>query len=105
VALLAPSEIPAIASSVNSTHVDVYTGQSDHLLRRLSLSASISTNAKARAALQGLRTGKLSLQLQFTNLNKPQQIVAPKNPQPLSDLQGYLQQLGLLSGGAGSSAG
>ncbi len=104
-ALLAPSEIPALSRSVKSARVDVYTGRDDHLLRRLSVSATVATDAKDRAALQGLRSASLSLQLGFTDVNKPQRIVAPSNPQPLSDLQGYLQQLGILGSGSTASSG
>jgi hypothetical protein len=103
--LLSKAGIAALSSSVSSTRVDVYTGRDDHLLRRLSLSAKILTNAKARATLQGLSSATLSLQLQFTDLNKPQQIVAPRNPRPLSELLADLRQLGLVSGEGSSSAG
>jgi hypothetical protein len=105
VGLLSPAGITALSASVKSARVDVYTGQSDHLLRRLSLSVTIATSAKTRAVLQGLRTATLSLQLQFTHLNQSQRIVAPSNPHPLSELLGDLQQLGLLSGSASSAAG
>lgn len=101
--LLSPAEIPALASSVGAARVDVYTGAEDHVLRRLSLSASISTTPAARAALGGLRTGTLQLQLRFSDLGRPQSIAPPSATLPLSELTDALRHSGLA--GAGSSAG
>jgi hypothetical protein len=102
--LLGPTQSQALERSVKSARVDVYSGKNDHLLRRLSLTVSLSTDARARASLQGLRSANLSLQLQFTHLNQPQKILAPSNPRPISELVGVLQQLGLLSSASTSSS-
>lgn len=104
---LSPTAVTELAKSIKSAHVDVYTGQSDHLLRRLEVTATVSGTAQTRALLGGLSSADLKVLLEFSDLNKPQTIAAPSNPQPPSQLLPALKQLvGLLQGAtSGSSAG
>jgi hypothetical protein len=92
---LTPARSAALAASVRAARVDVYAGARDHLLRRLALSAAVSTTPAARAALGGLAGGTLSFVLQFTQLDRPQTIAAPRNSRPLSRLGPALERLGL----------
>jgi len=103
--LFAPAQVSALAASVRSARVDVYTGAGDHLLRRLTVSAALATTPQQRAALGGLRSATLALQLQFSDLNQPQQITAPSSPKPLSELLSELQQLGLIRNAPSSGQG
>ncbi|HTW43868.1 MAG TPA: hypothetical protein VMD79_16290 [Solirubrobacteraceae bacterium] len=96
--VLSAAGISALSSSVRAASVDLYTGTRDHLLRRLSLTASISTAPQARAALGGLQRASLQLTLQFAGLDQPQAIGAPSNPQPISQLLPALERLGLAQG-------
>lgn len=89
---LSPAQQSALARSVTSARVDVYAGKHDHALRELSLIAGIAAQPAASATLRGLRTGALSFRLLFSDLNQPQTIVAPSNPQPLSNLTSLLKQ-------------
>jgi hypothetical protein len=107
---LSPTAITELAKSIKSAHVDVYTGQSDRLLRRLEVSATVSGTPQTQALLGGLSSADIKVLLEFSNLNKPQTISAPSNPQPPSQLLPALQQLvgvlrGVGSGSSGSSAG
>jgi hypothetical protein len=102
---LSPTVVTELAKSIKSAHVDVYTGQSDHLLRRLEVSAIVSGTPQTQALLGGLSTADLKVLLEFSDLNKPQTIAAPSNPQPPSQLLPALQQLvGVLQGVGGSSS-
>lgn len=101
--LLSPAGIRALAGSVHSARVDLYTGSHDHLLRRLTISASISSTPQTRAALGGLGSARLQLTLQFAGLNQPQAIAAPSNPQPISKLLPALERLGLALGAGAAS--
>jgi hypothetical protein len=103
-ASLTPAQRSALARSVTSAHVDIYTGRDDHLLRRLSLTAAIAADAAASAALGGLHTGTINFLVQFAGLNQPQTIVAPANPHPLSELATALAQLGVVSGSQQASS-
>jgi hypothetical protein len=96
--LLTPARAEALSASVRSARVDIYTGARDHLLRRLALSAALSTTPAARAALGGFVDGTLTFVLQFAQLGRPQTIAAPANPQPLSQLGPALERLGLTRG-------
>jgi hypothetical protein len=106
-ASISPTVIDELAKSIHSVHVDVYTGRDDHLLRRLEVSATVAGTSQTRPLLGGLSSAQVKLLLEFSDLNQPQSIAAPPNPQPPSQLLPALQQLfGVLQGaGAGSGAG
>ena len=101
---LSPTAISELGKSVHSAHVDIYTGKSDHILRRLDLTASLTSTPQTKAALGGLTSATITLSLQFSGINQPQTISAPSNPKPFSQLLPALQQLtGALGGATGSS--
>lgn len=104
---LSPTVITELAKSIKSAHVDVYTGESDHLLRRLEVTANVTGTPQTKSLLGGLTSASLTVRLEFTDLNKPQTITAPSNPQPPTQLLPALQQLiGVLQGStSGSSSG
>jgi hypothetical protein len=102
---LSPTVVTELAKSIKSAHVDVYTGQSDHLLRRLEVDANVTGTPQTQAILGGLSRADIKVKLEFSDLNKPQTITAPGNPQPPSQLLPAVQQLvGLLEGSSGSSS-
>ncbi|HEY5260752.1 MAG TPA: hypothetical protein VIJ33_01415, partial [Solirubrobacteraceae bacterium] len=49
--LLTPSAVSELAKSITATHVDIYTGKSDHMLRRLEFSATVSSTAQTKSIL------------------------------------------------------
>jgi hypothetical protein len=103
---LSPALVTELAKSIESAHVEVYTGQSDHLLRRLEVTATVAGTPQTQALLGGLKTAAIKILLEFTALNKPQTISAPPNPQPPSQLLPALQQLvGALQGAGASGSG
>jgi hypothetical protein len=93
---LSPTVQSVIERSVKRAQVDVYTGQSDHTLRRIALSVSLAVPKDAQKSAGGLKSGELRFDLQIADLNSDQTISAPANPRPLSELQ---QALGVLQGG------
>ncbi len=105
---LSPSVINELAKSIKSAHVDVYTGESDHMLRRLEITAAITGTPQTQGLFDGLSNANLTVQLEFTDLNKKQTISAPANAEPPTQLLPALQQLlGVLEGtsGSGTSSG
>ncbi|HEV3228045.1 MAG TPA: hypothetical protein VGY97_01125 [Solirubrobacteraceae bacterium] len=76
----------AVARSVKSATVDVYTGSADKILRRLDFSLNIAVPADLRTAANGLKGGTISFDLLLSDVNSPQTIPAPSNARPLSDL-------------------
>jgi hypothetical protein len=101
---LSAAAIAEAAKSIKSAHVDIYTGQDDHLLRRLEVSATVTGTPQTQALLGGLESAGVKVVLEFSDLNKPQTISAPPNPQSSSQLLPALQQLAGLLQSAGSSA-
>ncbi|HEX5308476.1 MAG TPA: hypothetical protein VFW38_05275 [Solirubrobacteraceae bacterium] len=85
--------IDELAKSIHSARVDVYTGKSDHTLRRLEVDATVVATTQTQALLGGLHSARLRLLLEFSRLNQPQSISAPANPQSPSQLLPALQQL------------
>jgi hypothetical protein len=97
---LTPAQRQQIQSAIKSATVDVYSGQSDHILRRLTMNLGIQSPTNAASS------DTLALDLQLTGLNQPQSISAPANPQPISNLRSALGSLsGLLGGLTGGASG
>lgn len=93
---LSPQLITGLGEAVRSAKVAVYTGNSDHLLRRLTVDAQIAPKGEARVALGGLKTATLRLDLSLEDLGTHQTIVAPKQARPLSQLLEVLEGTGLI---------
>lgn len=95
-----PSNIPArargeIEQAVKSATFDVWSGKSDHTLRRLALALNVvPPNGKPRSVT-------VNLSVELTDLNQPQTITAPATSRPLSELLSQFQ--GLLGGALGGS--
>jgi hypothetical protein len=98
---LSPAVQSTIERSVKRAQVDVYTGESDHALRRLTLSVSLVVPKDAQKSAGGLKSGELRFALTIADLNTAQTISAPSGARPLSDLQ---QALSALQGTGGSSS-
>lgn len=102
---LSPTILSELAKSIKSAHVDIYTGQSDHQLRRLEVNATVSGTPQTKSLLGGLSSANLKILLEFSALNQPQTISAPSNPQPASELLPALRQLvGVLQGSTSSGS-
>jgi hypothetical protein len=100
---LSPAVQSTIERSVKSARVDVYTGKSDHALRRLALSVSLAVPKDAQKTAGGLKSGELRFDLTIADLNNDQTINAPSGARPLSDLQQALSALQSNGGGLGST--
>jgi len=114
-----PTQIPQatrdrIAAEVKNPTVDVWTGNSDKTLRKLSINVNVPVSGQASTLFGGLTSAGIGFTLQYANLNQPQTIGAPLNVQPfagfqaklagiLSQVQGALGGSGLGSTGSGST--
>ena len=67
-------------------YVDLWTGSSDHILRRLILSFDVPAGAQL-AGKAGGGPRVVTLTLQYSDLNRPQTIVAPTKTQPYAALK------------------
>jgi len=99
---LSPSAKKQIQDSVKTAKVDIFTGKDDKTLRRLELEVSFDLPQNLRSQSQGLNGGDVKLNVELADLNQKQDIKAPANARPWSELQ---QQLGLSALAGGGSGG
>ena len=95
-----------VAAAIKNPSVDVWTGTSDHTIRRLTIALTLPVTGKTSSALGGMSSADLNLTMQYADLNQPQTIVAPTSVQPFTQFQAkvsaFVQQL---QGAAGSLLG
>ncbi|MCW3039260.1 MAG: hypothetical protein JWM31_1165, partial [Solirubrobacterales bacterium] len=94
-----------IEQGITSTTFDVWAGKDDGTLRKLDVKVGFTIPASARSRAGGLQKGVVDLTLTIADLNKDQQIDAPKSTRPLSELQAAAAELlGGLATGGGTTA-
>jgi hypothetical protein len=76
------SQLDQLNSTIQSGDIDVNTGESDKLLRRLGLSFDLKPPAGTPGAPDSLN---FDFELNLADVNKPQTIQAPANAQPLDE--------------------
>jgi hypothetical protein len=86
-----PSTKDQIAKAIQNPTVDVWTGDSDHTLRKLSINLNVPVKGQVSTALGGLSSAGIGLLLQYADLNKPQSISAPTNVRPFTEFAAKLQ--------------
>lgn len=74
----------SIARAIGRPTFDVWTGADDHVVRRLTLTATIPVTGHTRTLLGGMSRAKLTLDFEYADLNRPQTIVAPQRLAPYS---------------------
>jgi HPt (histidine-containing phosphotransfer) domain-containing protein len=89
-------QLDQLTSVIESADFDIYSGESDNLLRKLEADVELAPPAGAG----GLDSVNLQFTLTISNINEPQTISAPSDAQPLASL---LQQLGIDPGQLGGA--
>jgi hypothetical protein len=87
-----------ISDAVKDAKVDVYTGESDHVLRKLAVAGQFEGTGPTGG--QALR-GTVNFDLQVNDVNRPQEIRAPGHAVPISRLGSALGASGLTLGSTG----
>ncbi len=110
-----PSSIPPatqqkIAAAIRNATVDVWTGKSDKVLRKLSLSLNVPVTGRLSSLAGGMTGAGVGFTLQYSDVNQPQTIAAPSNVQPYSQFTAKLRSVltgieGSVGGGALGGAG
>jgi hypothetical protein len=102
-----PDELDQLKDSIKQAHFDIYSGNDDHILRRITVALSIepTTGTTDKA--------DVNFDLTLADVNESQTIEAPSSPKPFAELlaalgvnansAGALGQLGLGVGGGSSS--
>ncbi len=101
---LSASTQKRIADALGSPSFDVWTGKSDKILRKLTVSATVPVTGQERTLLGGMTSAAFTLDFEYSDLNQPQTINAPTSVKPYSVFQSkvdtILQEIesGLVSG-------
>jgi hypothetical protein len=95
-----------IASEIKNPKFDVWTGNSDKTIRKLAISLTVPVSGQISAALGGLSSAGIGLNVSYANLNQPQTITPPTNIHPFTEFSTKLQALvqgiqGTVAGGLG----
>jgi hypothetical protein len=104
-----PAELDQLKDSIKEAHFDIYSGNDDHILRRIKVVLSIAPTTGTTDQAD------VNFDLTLGSVNESQSIEAPSNPKPFSELLsalgvdanslGALGNLGLGVGGGTSGAG
>jgi hypothetical protein len=97
-----------IAADIKNPSVDIWTGTSDHTIRRLTLTLTIPVTGKTSNELGGVTSADIGLTVQYSDINQPQTIKAPTTVLPFSQFESKVNAfVGQLRGmvGAGSALG
>jgi hypothetical protein len=102
---LSTQDIQMIGQVVHDPTFNVYVGEKDDTIRRLSGKLDFDVPEANRASLGGIQSGSIEFKLEFANVNGDQQIEAPAHARPLSSLTRSLGGSGGLGGIATGTAG
>jgi hypothetical protein len=89
---ISPDQLDQLESAIDEASIDVYSGKDDHVLRKLSLSLSL-TPPEGAAQVSSV---SIDFSLTLSDVNQTQTIEAPSGAKPISDL---LKQFGIGGGG------
>jgi hypothetical protein len=106
---ISAATVQKITAAIKNPTIDLWTGKSDSILRRLQLAATVPVSGTTSTELGGLTSASFKLTVDATDVNQPQTITAPTNAQSYQQLkvklQGILQGLGGLGGLTGTASG
>jgi len=94
-----------IEKAIQDVRFDMWTGEKDKILRRVEVEFGFKLPKDLQQDAQGVQSGNIKLALEIADVNKEQEIKAPSNARPLSELQSTLGVGGALGGLGGSSGG
>jgi hypothetical protein len=99
---LTASERSSIAAHVKSPSFDIWTGTSDQTLRKLTVGLTVPVTGTLHTSLGGLSSVRITISLQYADLNQAQTITVPTRLLPYSQLQTKIaSDLATIEGGVG----
>ena len=106
------SGIPAstrarITGEVRHPTLDVWTGSSDHTLRKLEINFDLPVSGAASMLIGGMNSAHLLLLVQYADINQPQTIRSPGSARPFSQFLAKVRSFaqGLISGSPSRGSG
>jgi hypothetical protein len=112
---ISPATQARIATTLGTPSFDVWTGNSDNIVRKLTVASTIPVTGQVSSLLGGMTSAKFTLSFGYSDINKPQTITAPTEVKPYSVFQAkvgaILQTIesglvtGSLTGGTSTNSG
>ena len=99
---ISPATVRKIAAAIKNPTVDVWTGRSDRILRRMQIGATVPVSGSTSTQLGGLTSAAFKITIDASDINQPQTITAPSSTQSYRALQTKLQSILQGLGGLGS---
>jgi hypothetical protein len=102
---LSATDIARVGQVVRDPTFNVYVGEDDDIIRRVSGKIEFDVPEESRASLGGIQSGSIEFQVEFQNVNGDQEIEAPAHARPISTLTRTLGGGSLpgLGGGSGTT--
>jgi hypothetical protein len=100
---LSAEDIRKVGEVVRDPTFHVYVGKDDDIIRRVAGKIEFEVPEESRQSLGGIQSGAIEFEVEFSKVNGDQEIEAPANPRPLSDLTTSLGGGGTLPGLGGGS--
>jgi hypothetical protein len=100
---LSEEDIQTVGEVVKDPTFQVYVGEDDDIIRRVSGKIEFDVPEQSQQSLGGIESGAIEFQVEFSDVNGDQQIEAPANARPISDLTRSLGGGGALPGLGGGS--
>jgi hypothetical protein len=102
---ITPQQSKTIQNAIKDARFDLYSGKTDHILRRMVVKLSFDVPPASRSRAGGLSGGNLTFELTLGGLNQAQTITPPASARPFGDLAAQLRQaLGTSAGTTGSGS-
>ncbi|MEX2412382.1 MAG: hypothetical protein WD399_01855, partial [Thermoleophilaceae bacterium] len=98
---LGERELERLSRSVEDPTFDVYIGRDDDVVRRLSLRLTLSVPEQDREDVGGITGASIRFAVELSDVGGDQQVTAPRESRPLSELTQQLGGLGGLTGTGG----
>jgi len=95
---LSGQEIDRLGGIVRSPSFDIYVGEADDAIRRLSTTLEVRVPEEDRPRVGGLTGGSLRFSIELVDLDGEQQVRAPVSSRPIADLTKQLAGLSALGG-------
>lgn len=110
---ISPVTQARIASTLGTPSFDVWTGNSDKIVRKLTVASTIPVTGQIGSLLGGMTSAKFTLSFEYSDINQPQTITAPTSVKPYSVFKAKVASIlqtiesglvtGSLTGGSGFS--
>lgn len=102
---LTEEQLAQIEEAIQDPQFEVYVGKDDGALRRLVTALTFTLPEEAQVSAGGATGGNVSFTVEFAEVGEPQEIAAPPDPRPLTDLASQFGGLGGLFGAPGLPGG